>query len=463
MADLVKLEDNLSGTLTALLSDSETASMSVSNPPSIVTEGWITVNPDTSGSEKIKFTGVSGSTLTGLTRGVDNGGVGKEHQSGSPYELRYVSEYQNELVDAVKAEHNDDGTHSDITVASINVDDDSTDSNVFTSSMHRQAIMNGNFDIWQRGTSFTPTNLDYMVDRWQSNYNADGGSLPTDTFTRQVQTAGDVAGSFFFLRLTVDGAGSGFGTGAHYDIRHKIEHGTRYLCGNGKKVTLSFYAKSDIADKKLGFYLTQGYGTGGAPTSAETINGDAVTLTSSWTKYTHTFSTNTLSGKAFGTNYDDALTLQLCYLWSTDRDERVGESTAETFVDSGNIDIAQVQLCAGEIALPFQPKSYGDELKACQRFYEVSSALQQWRSPAATTQTLSYTEQFKVTKRVAATVTVYAVGSGTANNVRKNGASDIAVGVGGAKIEGFIWYFSAATALALDDYLQWYWTASAEL
>jgi hypothetical protein len=38
-------------------------------------------------------------------------------------------------------------------------------------------------------------------------------------------------------------------------------------------------------------------------------------------------------------------------------------------VGSGNIDIAQIQLCAGSEVLPFEPKSYGHELRDCQRYF----------------------------------------------------------------------------------------------
>ena len=44
----------------------------------------------------------------------------------------------------------------------------------------------------------------------------------------------------------------------------------------------------------------------------------------------------------------------------------------ETFRGSGDVDIAQVQLCAGSVALPFQPKKFDEELTECKRYYQKS-------------------------------------------------------------------------------------------
>jgi hypothetical protein len=157
------------------------------------------------------------------------------------------------------------------------------------------------------------------------------------------------------MRINVDGAGSGLGAGAVQYLTHYIENGTRFLCGLNKKVTLSFYARSSITDKRLGIRLVQRYGSGGSPSSVEVINGTNFALTSTWTKYTYTFTTNTLVGKTFGTANDDSLSFDFWNMWGSTSMAEVGASTAETFVGAGNVDIAQVQLCSGNEALPYEP------------------------------------------------------------------------------------------------------------
>jgi len=254
-------------------------------------------------------------------------------------------------------------------------------------SMYRQAIINGNFDEWRQGTSATLSDvtIKYLADEWYDYVDKNGGTLPTLTRSRQTLTAGELPGAFYFTRLATNGAGSSLGVSSQHRFGNGIEHGTRYLCGAGKKVTISFWARSSIANKKLGIYLRQNYGTGGSPTTTEIINGTNWTLTSSWVKYEYTIETNTLSGKTFGTANDDSLWLIFQYQWGSNYATRVGAVGAETYVGSGNIDIAQVQLCSGEVALPFSPQTLGEEhtMTVCDsRFHRTSNL-----SPAPATLT----------------------------------------------------------------------------
>ena len=242
-------------------------------------------------------------------------------------------------------------------------------------SMARQAIMNGNFDVWQRGTSVALADVTttFQADRWLDFTTKDGGTLPTLTRSRQIITSGGVPNAFYCSRLASNGAGTSLGVNSYHQFAQRIEHGTRMLCGASKTVTVSFYAKSDITNKKIGISLQQNYGTGGSPSTAETIAGTSFTLTSSWTKYTYTFTTNTLSGKTFGTANDDMVIVNFWHIWGDTIGDAFGLTGAETYVGSGFTDIAQVQLCAGDVALPFQPKSFEEELRACMRYCQSRS------------------------------------------------------------------------------------------
>jgi hypothetical protein len=246
-------------------------------------------------------------------------------------------------------------------------------------SLYRQAIINGNFDVWQRGTSLSlvDTTAQFQADRWYDYNDKGGGTLPTLTRSRQLLTSGDITGAYYYTRLTTDGAGTSLGVSSQGAMAQKIENGTRNLCGLNKRLTVSFYAKSDIADKRICPVMYQFYGTGGSPSSPEYIKGTPITLTSSWVKYTATFDTNTLAGKTFGTANDDFIQLALYYMWGTTLGNIAIQTgvTAETYVGAGTIDIAQVQLCAGSVALPFQPKSFAEELRDCQRYCYVKTSV----------------------------------------------------------------------------------------
>jgi hypothetical protein len=280
------------------------------------------------------------------------------------------------------------------------------------SSFCRQAIINGNFDIWQKGVTLTnPATITYTADRWRVGIIYDGGTLPSNVIhSQQLLTSGDIPDSFFYHRIAPDGAGTSLGNGSYYQFQQLIKHGCRYLCGSGKKVTLSFWARSSIAGKRIGIDLQQYYGSGGSPSAVETINGTNWTLTSTWKKYTYTFITNTLVGKTFGSDYNDWLRLDFMLLWGSNYQARVGASTAETFVGAGNIDIAQVQLCSGGVALPFMPKSEAQERSDCQEF--------RWYATVRAINGIMY-YSFPVTMRVTPTVLTSSVG--TIANGTRNG------------------------------------------
>jgi hypothetical protein len=234
-------------------------------------------------------------------------------------------------------------------------------------------FLNGNFNIWQRGTTLSnPANQAYLSDMWKITYNADGGTLPsTITHSRQNLTAGDILKSYYHYRIAPNGTGSGFGANSYYQLMNYMENATRYYAGLNKKVYVRFYAKSSIAGKRLGIYMLQNYGTGtNSPSSEEVINGANFTLTTTWTLYTASFSLNTIAGKTFGNNENDALILCMPVQWNTGRMAYVGSATSELF-GNGNIDIAQAQVTPYETDM-FQTIPFNNELMLCKRYFEKS-------------------------------------------------------------------------------------------
>lgn len=299
-------------------------------------------------------------------------------------------------------------------------------------AMARQAIINGGFDISQRNgllfSSANPVTTTYLIDRWKVLF-SNSGTLPTTiTHSQQAHTPGDIPFAFYFYRIAPNGAGSGFGANDYYALVQPIEFGTRFLSGNGKKVTVSFWAKSSIASKRLGITLVQSYGTGGSPSASEVINGTNITLTATWTKYSWTFTTNTLTGKTFGTNNDDSLNLYFQVMWGTAIEAQVGAATAESFIGSGNIDISQVQFNTDEAILPYLPFGLNQELIRCQRYYEKSFSINTapaqaagdtgalaYRGVVAGVNTFSLNVPYKVVKRISPSVTFYNTVSANTN------------------------------------------------
>jgi hypothetical protein len=214
----------------------------------------------------------------------------------------------------------------------------------------RNKLIDGDFDIWQRGTSIVPADniVTYAADRWWF-YRNGGGTL---TVTRQTHTVGQssVPGNpKYYLRAAQSVAGSG-STGNL--IQQHIE-GVGTLAG--KAVTITFWAKAD-ASRNFAVSLDQIFGTGGSPSgTVGTFMGTAA-LTTSWQKFTYTATLPSISGKTLGSNGDDYLGANF------------GFPTNATFT----IDISHVSVVEGDATSesdPFSPRHVQQETALCQRYY----------------------------------------------------------------------------------------------
>jgi len=214
----------------------------------------------------------------------------------------------------------------------------------------KNKIINGDFGIWQRGTSFTPASTvkTYIADRYNVYRNGTGATV---TISRQAFTAGSapVAGyenSFFYSF-----AQSVAGTGATYSqyASQRIEDVRTFA---GQTATFSFWAKAD-ANKNVTIEIYQGFGSGGS--SDVTVAATSQALTTSWQRYSLTVSVPSITGKTIGTS--SFLSVSLI------------DATLNT---TKTIDTWGWQLEAGSTATPFQLAGGGTpqaELSMCQRYY----------------------------------------------------------------------------------------------
>lgn len=235
-------------------------------------------------------------------------------------------------------------------------------------------LINSNFDVWQRGTSQTITDVTLLTlaDRFSIIVDRNGGTLPTLTQSRQQLSSGELANSFYFHRLNTNGAGSALGNASSAVLYQKIHQGTRLLFGAGKFITVSFWARSSIASKRLGVFISGSYGGGGTPSGDDNITGQVITLTSTFQKYILTFTAPTLAGKTFGTNNNDKLSLAFYYQWGSASNTILGTGTAEGYGGAGNIDITQIMLNQGNSGSDYFPKIFDEELENCLSYYEKS-------------------------------------------------------------------------------------------
>jgi hypothetical protein len=226
----------------------------------------------------------------------------------------------------------------------------------------RNAIINGNFDIWQRGTSHSTFGYG-SADRW--NNLLLGGS--TCTMSRQSFSLGqtDVPSEpTYFCRMTVS---SSAGAGSGVSLAQNIEDVRTFA---GQPVTVSFYAKAD-ASRPIAVELGQYFGAAGSPSA--TVQAAVVsktTLSTAWQKITVTGTMPSISGKTLGTDNLNFLYLNIWF----DAGSIFNARTDTLGQQSGTFDIAQVQVEAGAVATPFERRPIGTELALCQRYYQTGNA-----------------------------------------------------------------------------------------
>jgi hypothetical protein len=231
-----------------------------------------------------------------------------------------------------------------------------------SSMMFRNKLINGNFDIWQRGTS--QTNDGYgSADRWQNSH-----SGSTKTASQQAFTLGqtDVPGNpKYYLRHVV----SSVAGNVNYCLALQKFEGVETLAG--QTATLSFWAKAD-SNKNIATEFFQYFGSGGSPSSqVETVGVTTYSLTTSWQKFTATVAIPSISGKTIGTDGRDCLGLIFWF----DAGSNWNSRTNSLGQQSGTFDIAQVQVEEGPVATPFEHRPIGMELSLCQRYCQVIKGL----------------------------------------------------------------------------------------
>jgi hypothetical protein len=225
----------------------------------------------------------------------------------------------------------------------------------------RNRIINGGFDVWQRGISgFSTSTGTYTADRWRNDQ------------TITVVQSSDVPNVNSRFSLDVTQGSTSYGT-----FVQRIEVANCFDLV-GKQVTLSFWAKSISGSVPMNVLLRYA-GSSDNFTSPVNIQAIGSTITTSWAYYTFTF--NALPSQV-------ANGLEVCIY----RD-----------LGSAQTRYSQIQLEVGSVATPFERRPYGLELALCQRYCELASSAP-GRAYSGTAAEFHMT--YKVTKRAAPTIAI---------------------------------------------------------
>ena len=204
----------------------------------------------------------------------------------------------------------------------------------------RNLVMNGGFDVWQRGTTVTTASNSYQnftSDRWSAYF--------AGTYSKQTTTLpnGDYVNYF---RGVLGTTGSN-----RININHFIENGNSIL--SGKYITVSFWLKASVIDSQVNVKIQT---TSGSTFSSYTIIANKYIETSlDWKKYEITLKCNNdianIGARAHGLLEIDGVD--------------------GSWANGTTFEIAQVQMELGKVATPFEHRSYGEELALCQRYCYV--------------------------------------------------------------------------------------------
>jgi len=360
---------------------------------------------------------------------------------------------------------NDPATTSPLSAGNLNKMEDQMERN----SHNKNYIIDGGMLVSQVYPVLDTTITDPLSgvytahDLYKLLYNVDGGSLPTIEHSRTLDTSDATTQ----LKVNVDGAGSSFGNGSYYGFKHYIEQGETLLAG--QTCTLSLYAKTDIVGKKLALFVNQNFGSGG---SADVISqGEVITLTNILTRYTVTFDIGSISGKTIGAN--SYLGINIVYQWGTTyASGRFTPTTAEDFVDAGDIFFTNIKFEIGELASDFIPENKLDARDNSLYYYNKSfnNAIAPARQTGVTDLGLvsfrgdgasypCYTVQLQKRMRTNATITLYNPQNASADEIyNQSDAANLADIVENKGSKSFVIIVNNVITTA-GDVLKVHWTA----
>lgn len=237
-------------------------------------------------------------------------------------------------------------------------------------------IINGNMEIWQRGTSFSTGALRYTADRWQ--YGFAGAGAVTVQRSTTVPTVAQ-AGVLFNYSLEVDvtTADASIAASDQYFIRHYIE-GYNWRHFAQREITLSFW----VSSPKTG---THSVGLSNSGANRSYVAEYTVNAANTWEYKTITISASPSAG-----TWDYTNGIGVAIIWTLAAGSTYTTSTLNTWnsdalyassnqvnaldLDTNFFRLTGVKMELGPVATPIQYKSFQDELEECQRYYEKNFA-----------------------------------------------------------------------------------------
>ncbi len=228
-------------------------------------------------------------------------------------------------------------------------------------------IINGNMEVWQRGTSFTTAD-NFTADRWLY----DSGSSADVTVARSSIT---LDGSKYGLGVTVTTADASIAASEYEIVRQAVEGNNMrpamFGTADARAITLSFWVKSSLT----GTYCIS---FRGVSATRSYIAEYTVDTADTWEKKEITIPGDTTG--AWITDNGPGLNVMFTLSCGTTFQTTADAWTAGNYLATSNqvnfvgtlsnvFEVTQVQLEVAGNASPFKHRSIGEEIRLCQRYY----------------------------------------------------------------------------------------------
>lgn len=249
---------------------------------------------------------------------------------------------------------------------------------------YNNMIIGGNFDFWQRGTSFTAVaNNAYSADRWQ--YTKVGAMVGNITRSTDVPTVAQSGfASQFSLLYTITTVDSSIAAGEVSLLNYKIEGSDYALIHGGQSARLQFWVKSSVTG-------TYGVALRNNAVNRSYVTTIAINAANTWERKTIDFTTDTAgtwlldnsTGLQISIVLDSGTDFRTSTLNSWQNGNFVAGSTQANFsaTNGATFQLAQVMLVPGSYRaatnLTFKRagRTIGDELRMCQRYCVAAATL----------------------------------------------------------------------------------------
>lgn len=303
---------------------------------------------------------------------------------------------------------------------------------------YKNAIRNGNFTVWQRGTGpFTATGV-YTADGWKQNFVGAGTPI---SLSRAALAISDLPNSKYGLQAIV---ASQAAITDNVILTQSIEGVETYA---GQQVTLSFWAKAAAGTPKVAVEVSQVFGAGGSPSATVNTAIGFVTLSTTLAKYSLTFTVPSIAGKTLGTDGTDKLDINLWLSAGTNFNARA----SSIGVQNGTFTFAQVQFELGSVASAFEVLPVGLEMSRSQRYFQRIGGIANvgWGvGLCVTTTTASFIIHLKSTMRATPT-TVINNSAGTGVQIAAGTQTATSLAYSAANSSPDVIYVTATTAAVL--------------